>query len=833
MFVWIKYVEQSIRELGLSVEGITVESVEQLPHGLNNVYKKYFSFLFRALGSNSSLYQDVVALALLTTRELIPEDIWRHSLGFGDSEDELERFSRTVLEPASKLFLFDSESGIRVLKPPHKSMLDWLEKGAKEMALDELAVSSEICHHVKLAQTLDSLVVSQVLPFAKCWEVDFPNYTPVLGFALSHLVFHLSQAQMNDRVLELLTDFDVVFRLICQAKREERMGRLFDDINNAAKEDKVRLLSSILTLAETAVKHDPRELAGQVLGRVMIPPFDPDQEYWVAQANKWLDRVKTGGGPKVAIPACFGRSGLDPAGSSLLKILSEGSGVVTSVAISTSGEFLVTGSTDRTARVWDFQTGKELRKLKGHSNGVTSVAISPNNEYVVTGSIDYTARVWNLQTGEELKKLKGHLSDVFSVAISPNNEFIVTGSEDYSARVWNLQTGEELKKLEGHSDSVASVAISPNSKFAFTGSKDRTVRVWNLETGKEFKKLEGHSNGVISIAISPNSEFLVTGSSDSTTRVWGLQSGKELRELEKHSNFVHSLATSPNSEFVVTRSRDNTAQVWNLQTGKELKKLEGNSNTVASIAVSLNGEFVIFGSNGGPVRIWDLQTGNVLRELKGHSGKVTSIDISSNNEFVVTGSEDQTARVWNLQTGEELNKLEHQYKVTFVAISPSNEFVATQPQLSTDLVWNLHTGEIHMELKGHNDTTCSLQFSPDGKFAVTGSYDRTVRMWNLQTKEEFKKFKLPVSFANVRISSDSRFFQVNSDLVFEFATGKEVDPFEVVSFDVQMKRRIVRFNIPKSVGFTKDIGGDFVPFFASGKVVFRQLNAFSAWKLSW
>ena len=135
MFIWIKFVEQSIRELGLTSEGITVNSVSTIPSGLNNVYKKYFTTLFKGLGSNQTLYQDVIALALLAPRALIPELIWKQTLGFGESEDENERFNKLIVELCSKLLLFDRIEGgsnERVLKPPHKSLLDWSSNEAND-----------------------------------------------------------------------------------------------------------------------------------------------------------------------------------------------------------------------------------------------------------------------------------------------------------------------------------------------------------------------------------------------------------------------------------------------------------------------------------------------------------------------------------------------------------------------------------------------------------------------------------------------------------------------------------------------------------------------------
>ena len=121
---------------------------------------------------------------------------------------------------------------------------------------------------------------------------------------------------------------------------------------------------------------------------------------------------------------------------------------------------------------WYLQRGC-LRILEGHSEGVNSVAFSPDGKRVVTGSSDKTARIWNAQTGKPLRTLQGHSSYVTSVAFSPDGKRIVTGSDDHTARVWDAETGKPLQELHGHSDYVFSVAFSPDGKRIVTGSEGR------------------------------------------------------------------------------------------------------------------------------------------------------------------------------------------------------------------------------------------------------------------------------------------------------------------------------------------------------------------------
>ena len=172
-------------------------------------------------------------------------------------------------------------------------------------------------------------------------------------------------------------------------------------------------------------------------------------------------------------------------------------------------------------------TGKEEHVLRGHSTSVYSVAVSPDNCHVVSGSRDKTVRIWNASTGKEEHVLRGHFHPVFSVAVSPDNCHVVSGSMDNTVRIWNVSTGEEEHVLHGHSASVDSVTVSPDNRHVVSGSFDKTVRIWNASTGKEEYVLYGHSDSVVSVAVSPDNCHVVSGSLDWTIRIWNVLTGDQ------------------------------------------------------------------------------------------------------------------------------------------------------------------------------------------------------------------------------------------------------------------------------------------------------------------
>jgi len=215
----------------------------------------------------------------------------------------------------------------------------------------------------------------------------------------------------------------------------------------------------------------------------------------------------------------------------------------------------------------------ELRYRLQHVSGVTSVAFSPDGRRVLTGSWDATARLWDLQTGQQVRTFQGHTKGVLSVAFAPDGRLAVTGSRDRTARLWDIRSGQEIQRLIGHTDCVRSVAFSPNGKWVLTGSDDNTARLWSVETGQEIRRLVGHADWVLSVAFSPDSQWVLTGSRDQTARLWDTGTALEFRRFIGHTNWVQSVAFSPRGRWVATGNDDGTVRLWDVETGDSLCSL--------------------------------------------------------------------------------------------------------------------------------------------------------------------------------------------------------------------------------------------------------------------
>ncbi|MBD2018428.1 WD40 repeat domain-containing protein [Microcoleus sp. FACHB-53] len=401
---------------------------------------------------------------------------------------------------------------------------------------------------------------------------------------------------------------------------------------------------------------------------------------------------------------------------------------------------------------------KCIRTLIGHLN-VYSVAISPDGQTLASCGDDKTIKIWNLNTGDLLRTFTGHSDIVWSVTFSPDGQILASCSEDKTVKIWKLDTGELLSTLLGHSEAVVSITFSPDGKILVSGSGDKTVKVWNLSTGTQLHTLSGYSGAILWLAISPNGQTLVTGSEYSGIKLWELATGNFLGTFSE----LYFLATISLDGKTLAYASDwnssRTIELWNLESDELLCYLATESevnNQYSSIAVSSEGKNVAGGTEDGTIKIFDRDIGKLIYILCGHSKSVLSVTFSPDGQTLVSGGSDGSINIWRMspsaETEDTIRQTQlwncvhtltgHSSNVSSVAISSDGQTLASGSWDNTIKLWNLHTGKRLHTLDAHSSSVLSVVISPDGQKLASGHsgglLDRSfgsINIWDLNTGE--------------------------------------------------------------------------------------------------
>jgi guanine nucleotide-binding protein subunit beta-2-like 1 protein len=296
-------------------------------------------------------------------------------------------------------------------------------------------------------------------------------------------------------------------------------------------------------------------------------------------------------------------------------------GWVTAIATTMEApDMVLTASRDKSIIMWQLtreeeRYGMAQRRLKGHSHFVQDVAISSDGQFALSGSWDGTLRLWDLNNGTTTRRFIGHSKDVLSVAFSADNRQIVSGSRDKTINLWNtLGQCKYTITEEGHKEWVSCVRFSPNlnTPLIVSAGWDRVVKVWNLDrTVKLRTNLLGHTGYVNTVTVSPDGSLCASGGKDGVAMLWDLNEGRHLSSLEA-GDIIHALVFSP-IRYWLCAATASTIKIWDLESKRcvdELKPEFGEMGKKAvpiqciSLAWSADGTTLFAGYTDNIVRVW-------------------------------------------------------------------------------------------------------------------------------------------------------------------------------------------------------------------------------------
>jgi WD40 repeat protein len=486
---------------------------------------------------------------------------------------------------------------------------------------------------------------------------------------------------------------------------------------------------------------------------------------------------------------------------------------VRGLAFSPDGKVIASGSQKFTIRLWDAETGRELKMLTGHTAGVTGLAFSPDGKTLASSSWDRTIRLWDTAGGNEVRKIEGHGGGVNSVAFSPDGKALLSASGDGTARLWDAAAGNEVQQFRGHEGGVDVASFSRDGKRIATAGQDKTARVWDAASGKELHKLEGHGSQVRGAAFSPDGKRLVTVSFDTTARLWDVETGKQLGQV-KHTSGFEGVAFAPDGKSVATVSGwgnsahlwdvtgdafrprwhakagqpfavtfspdgkklaaggwDNVVHVWDAATGREIAASRpfGHTAWVHTVAFLPDRKTLVSAAADGAVIVWDTAGGKPLRQGQAPTERAWCLAVSPDGKTLAVGCHDKTVQFWDATTLKTVGTFKADGSVRGLAFSPDGRHLAVVSGDEPDLrsarpvegqgagVWDVSAGKRLARLDGHDGAVKTVAYSPDGKTIATGGADGTTRLWDAAKGQELRKFEGPTTpVESVAFSPDGK-----------------------------------------------------------------------------
>ncbi|MBI2804649.1 MAG: PQQ-binding-like beta-propeller repeat protein [Planctomycetes bacterium] len=472
---------------------------------------------------------------------------------------------------------------------------------------------------------------------------------------------------------------------------------------------------------------------------------------------------------------------------------------------------------------WDTDRGSRVRGTMLKFGTFSAAAFSPDRRLVatigyeggsaITDKTNRTLRLWNVATGKEIVKITDSARTIGGLAFAQDGKTLASVSQGHVIHLWAIPSGKLILKMDGKEKVAMPVPLdfSPDGATLASGGNDGVIRFWNTRTGEKAREIRVPLNRkmslprreVYSVRFSPDGKNLASsGYLDNTVWVWDAANGKAFRRFDDQALIVREFVFTREGQGLVFWDKDFVLREVDIQTGEERRRFRHG------IFPALTPDAKNLGMvSGNSIVVWDLTQGKDRQPVRGHPGRPGTMFLTPDGKTLVTG-DGREVWSWDIATGRPRSTFLRRTSHTIVGVSPDSKMFVTVDRGDTTRIWTLEGKEVD-RLQGPNGNFFATRVLANGKL-IASKYGGDITSTNLATGKTVKLAKAPLGSVRITVAPDEAralwYSASQSFQLLNLTSGKvrwQITPADVFSPSMAFSGDGSRFAIADSGGVAR------------------------------